>query len=105
MQIFGRVHSASCIDFAERRKRSWSSRSNLRSGTVECVERNAARSSAWQALHISLTFSRLLDAKPAWHIAAHRANFWATAICKLQLILRSRLSSQGVAGFAPDPNF
>jgi hypothetical protein len=34
-------------------------------------------------------WSGLLDANPAWHIAAHHAAFSATAICKLQLILRS----------------
>ena len=39
------------LDFAVLRMRCWSSRSNLRSGVAECVERNAARSSAWQALH------------------------------------------------------
>jgi len=33
-------------------------------GGVGGVVRNAARSSAWPALHISLTFSRLLDATP-----------------------------------------
>ncbi|MGB7533043.1 MAG: hypothetical protein WA977_08750 [Halobacteriota archaeon] len=44
------------------------------------VERNAARSSAWPALYLSLTFS--------CHIAAHRAAFSARAFCKVQLILR-----------------
>jgi len=42
-------------------------------------------------------------------IAREYANFSApfstTAFCKVQLILRSCLSSQGVAGFAPKPNF
>jgi len=45
------------------------------------VERNAACSSAWQALHLSLSFS-------SGCIAAHHANFWAGAVAKLQLILR-----------------
>ena len=42
MQLFLQVHSASAIDFAALRTRSWSSRSNLRSdsGVMECVERN-----------------------------------------------------------------
>ena len=48
MQLFFlQVHSASAIDFAELRMR------------------NAARSSAWQALHLSLTFSKLLATTPA----------------------------------------
>ena len=29
-------------------------------------------------MHLSLTFSRLLDANPASHLAAHHANFWAS---------------------------
>jgi len=53
----------------------------LRSGTAECVDRNAARYSAWQALHLSLSFS-------SGRIAAHHANFWAGAVAKVQLILR-----------------
>jgi len=51
------------------------------------------------ALHLSLTFSKLFDANPASHIAAHHANFSAafsaSAFCRVQLILRSCLSSQG----------
>jgi len=60
------------------------------------VDRNAARSSAWPALHLSLTFSKLLGANPAWHLAAHRANFWAGAFRRMQLILRS--GGSGVGG-------
>ncbi|MCK4732129.1 MAG: hypothetical protein KAT65_06675, partial [Methanophagales archaeon] len=51
---------------------------------------------AWQALHISPTFSKLLAANPACHIAAHHAAFSASAICKVQLILRS--CGSGVGG-------
>jgi len=42
-----------------------------------------------------------------WHIAAHHAAFLAGAIAKLQLILRRLpiLARQGVACFAPTPNF
>jgi len=50
-----------------------------------------------------------LSTNPACHPAAHHANFSAafstSAFSKLQLILRCCLSSQGVAGFAPTPNF
>jgi len=54
------------------------------------VERNVARYSAWQALHLNLTFSRLLGTNPAYHIATHHAAFSTRAFCKckLQLILR-----------------
>ena len=38
-----------------------------------------------------------LSAKPAWHIAAHHANFWAGAVAKVQLILRSCGSGAGAA--------
>jgi len=70
------------------------------------VERNAARSSAWLALHLTLTFS-------SGRIATHRANFSAGAFCRMQLILRSGGCGAvggcrtffGVAGFAPEPNF
>jgi hypothetical protein len=45
-------------------------------------------------------------ANPAWHIAAHHANFWAGTVAKVQLILRRCGSGFGsVAGFAPKPNF
>ncbi|MGB7531444.1 MAG: hypothetical protein WA977_00495 [Halobacteriota archaeon] len=49
------------------------------------LKRNAARSSAWHALHLSLTFSRLLVHQPG---VAHRSppcRFLGDAIC---LILR-----------------
>jgi len=46
-QLFLQVHLQTAIDFAVLRMRS------------------AARYSAWQALHLSLTFSKLLDASPA----------------------------------------
>ena len=58
---------------AELEQRSWSS--GVGAAELQCVERNAARYSAWQALHLSLTFSKLFDANPAWHIAAHHAAF------------------------------
>ena len=38
-----------------------------------------------------------LGANPAYHIAAHHANFLAGAICKVQLILRSCGSGVGAA--------
>ena len=43
------------------------------------MERNAARSSAWQALHLSLTFS-------SGRFATHHAAFSASAFCRVQLI-------------------
>ena len=46
------------------------------------LERNAARSSAWPALHISLILSGLLVANPAWRIAAHHAAFSAGAFAR-----------------------
>ena len=57
-RIFGECNLQGAIDFAVPR---------MRSGGVGGVQRNAARSSAWLALHLSLTFS-------CGHIAAHRAN-------------------------------
>ena len=66
------------IDFAEVRERSWSSGAN---GGAECSTFFGVAGFA-----LSLTFSRLLCANPASHLAAHRANFLAGAIC---LILRS----------------
>ena len=99
--FFGECILQGAIDFAEMRERSW------RRGRL-CT-------------YLSLTFSRLLDAKPAYHIAAHHAAFSTSAICKLQLILRccGRRSWRrgvgmrgagcrtffGVAGFAPKLNF
>ena len=59
--------------------------------------RNAACSLAWLALHLSLTLSKLLDANPALHIAAHRAAFSTSAFCKVQLLLRSCGCVVGVA--------
>jgi len=53
------------------------------------LKRNAARSLAWPALRLSLTFSKLSGANPAYHSAAHHAAFSASAFCKVQLILRS----------------
>jgi len=76
------------------------------------VERNAARSSAWLALHLSLTFS--------WHIAAHHAKFLSSFFCKciLQGAIDFAKAAEaeweawsgcrtffGVAGFAHKPNF
>jgi len=78
-RFFGDCNLQNAIDFAE-------------------LERNAARSSAWQALHLSLTFS-------CGHIAAHHAAFYTSAFCKVQLILRSCLSSQGKAWLALHLNF
>jgi hypothetical protein len=46
-----------------------------------------------------------LDAKPAWHIAAHHANFPASAICENAIYFAELtiLARQGMAGFAPNP--
>jgi len=55
-------------------------------GAIDFAEAADAVLEAWQALHLSLTFSKLSGTHPACHIAAHRAAF--SAICKLQLILR-----------------
>ena len=57
-EFFGKCN---LLDFAELR---------MRSCGVGGVERNAARYSAWQALHLSLTFS-------SGHIATHHAAFSA----------------------------
>jgi len=57
----------------------------------------SSQGKAWQALHLSPTFSKLLDATPASHPATHHAAFSASAICKVQLILR-RLGANGGAG-------
>ncbi|MGB7533979.1 MAG: hypothetical protein WA977_13555 [Halobacteriota archaeon] len=54
-KFLGRCILQAAIDFAVLRMRSWSSRSNLRSGTMAGLKRDAARSSAWQALHLTLT--------------------------------------------------
>ena len=54
------------------------------------MERNAARSSAWPALHLSLTLS-------SGHLATHHAPFSATAFCKVQLLLRRCGSGTGAA--------
>ena len=54
------------IDFAALRMRSWR-------------RRHGANSGAWT-----------LSATPAYHIAAHHANFSTSAFCKLQLILRCK---------------
>ena len=82
------------------------------------MERNAARSSAWQALHLSLTFSRLSGTNPAYHLAAHHFFYKCIlqgAIDFAELRMRSWSSGAnggaecrtffGVAGFAPKPNF
>jgi len=53
------------------------------------VERNAARSSAWLVLHLSLTFSRLLGATPCSTSQPTSQIFLAGAVAKLQSILRS----------------
>jgi len=49
------------------------------------VERNAARSSAWQALHLSLTFSRLLGAKPRVPHRSPPRKFLSSFFCKCNL--------------------
>jgi hypothetical protein len=81
--FFGECILQAAIDFAALRKR------------------NAARSSAWQALHLTLTFSRLLVRQPRISprspLCKFLAAFSASAFCKVQLILRSCLSSQGKA--------
>jgi len=52
---------------------------------------------AWPALHLSLILSGLLGTSPAYHPAAHRANFWAMQFAKVQLILRCCGSGREVA--------
>jgi hypothetical protein len=52
---------------------------------------------AWLALHISLTFSKLLAADPAKHLAAHHANFLA-AFFFYKCILQGAIDfAEGVA--------
>jgi len=54
--LFLQVHSANCNWFCGGADAELELRSKWWSGTAECVERNAARSLAWQALHLRLTF-------------------------------------------------
>ena len=56
----------------------------------------SSQGKAWQALHLSITFSRLSGTNPANHIATHQAAFSTSAFCKVQLILRS--GGSGVGG-------
>ncbi|MGB7533040.1 MAG: hypothetical protein WA977_08735 [Halobacteriota archaeon] len=60
-----------------------------------------AEAKAWPALHLSLTFSKLLSANPAYHIAATMqifSSFFCDAFAKVQLILRC--CGCGVVGVA-----
>jgi hypothetical protein len=69
------------------------------------IEKNA-RNNRKDATALKCEGERLgiLGANPAYHPAAHHAPFSATALCKVQLILRRLpiLARQGVAGFAPE---
>jgi len=47
---------------------------------------------------------RALDAKPAWHLAAHHAAFSAMQVqAAIDFAALPILARQGVAGFAPNP--